>query len=77
MRPASRDEFINPCVIGDYAGIKDGDALLCVNFRADRVREILDRPARSRFYRLHRPPAATARPPAGMTDYSATRSPPS
>src|SRR6188472_1405725 len=35
------DEFIVPAVIGDYRGIKDGDGLLCFNFRADRVREIL------------------------------------
>ena len=35
------DEFIPPAVIGDYAGMKDGDAILCFNFRADRVREIL------------------------------------
>ena len=30
-----------PAVIGDYRGIKDGDGVLCFNFRADRVREIL------------------------------------
>jgi 2,3-bisphosphoglycerate-independent phosphoglycerate mutase len=35
------DEFIVPAVIGDYHGIKDGDGVLCFNFRADRVREIL------------------------------------
>ncbi len=35
------DEFIKPAVIGDYAGVRDGDAVLCANFRADRVREIL------------------------------------
>ncbi|MSP01177.1 MAG: 2,3-bisphosphoglycerate-independent phosphoglycerate mutase [Acetobacteraceae bacterium] len=35
------DEFIPPSVIGDYAGMKDGDAILCFNFRADRAREIL------------------------------------
>jgi 2,3-bisphosphoglycerate-independent phosphoglycerate mutase len=35
------DEFIPATVIGDYAGMKDGDAILCFNFRADRVREIL------------------------------------
>jgi 2,3-bisphosphoglycerate-independent phosphoglycerate mutase len=35
------DEFINPTVIGDYGGMKDGDGLLCANFRADRAREIL------------------------------------
>jgi 2,3-bisphosphoglycerate-independent phosphoglycerate mutase len=35
------DEFIPASVIGDYAGMRDGDAVLCFNFRADRVREIL------------------------------------
>ena len=35
------DEFIKPAVIGDYAGMKDGDALLCFNFRSDRMREIV------------------------------------
>jgi 2,3-bisphosphoglycerate-independent phosphoglycerate mutase len=35
------DEFVKAAVIGDYAGVKDGDAVLCFNFRADRVREIL------------------------------------
>jgi 2,3-bisphosphoglycerate-independent phosphoglycerate mutase len=35
------DEFMLPAVIGNYSGVSDGDALLCFNFRADRVREIL------------------------------------
>jgi 2,3-bisphosphoglycerate-independent phosphoglycerate mutase len=35
------DEFVPPSVVGDYGGMKDGDAVLCFNFRADRVREIL------------------------------------
>jgi 2,3-bisphosphoglycerate-independent phosphoglycerate mutase len=35
------DEFVRPAVIGSYAGMKDGDGVLCFNFRADRVREIL------------------------------------
>ncbi len=35
------DEFIQASVIGDYAGVKDGDGLWCLNFRADRAREIL------------------------------------
>jgi 2,3-bisphosphoglycerate-independent phosphoglycerate mutase len=35
------DEFIPPAVIGDYKGMRDGDGILCFNFRADRVREIL------------------------------------
>jgi 2,3-bisphosphoglycerate-independent phosphoglycerate mutase len=35
------DEFIVPAVIGDYRGAGDGDGVLCFNFRADRVRQIL------------------------------------
>jgi 2,3-bisphosphoglycerate-independent phosphoglycerate mutase len=35
------DEFIEPFVLGDYAGFAEGDGLFFVNFRADRAREIL------------------------------------
>ncbi|MFY0619926.1 2,3-bisphosphoglycerate-independent phosphoglycerate mutase [Shimia sp.] len=35
------DEFIPATVIGDYAGANDGDGFFCLNFRADRAREIL------------------------------------
>ena len=35
------DEFIEPAVLADYPGMMDGDGLICANFRADRVREIL------------------------------------
>ena len=35
------DEFIAPTVIGDYKGAQDGDGFFCLNFRADRAREIL------------------------------------
>lgn len=35
------DEFIAPTVIGDYAGVRGGDGFFCLNFRADRAREIL------------------------------------
>lgn len=35
------DEFIAPTVIGNYAGVRDGDGIFCLNFRADRAREIL------------------------------------
>jgi len=37
---AVTDEFLVPCVIGDYAGMSDGDGFLFANFRADRAREI-------------------------------------
>lgn len=35
------DEFIEPHIIGDYVGATNGDGLFCLNFRADRAREIL------------------------------------
>jgi 2,3-bisphosphoglycerate-independent phosphoglycerate mutase len=35
------DEFVTPTVIGDYAGVAEGDGLVCANFRSDRAREIL------------------------------------
>ena len=34
------DEFVSPTIIGPYAGIKDNDAVIFINFRADRAREI-------------------------------------
>lgn len=35
------DEFLLPTVLDGYQGMKDGDAILMVNFRSDRAREIL------------------------------------
>ena len=64
------DEFVLPCVIGDYSGVKDGDALLFANFRPDRAREIsaalLD-PAFEGFPRGRVPRFSAA---AGLTEYS-------
>ncbi len=34
------DEFVQATVIGDFAGIHDGDSIIFINFRADRAREI-------------------------------------
>jgi len=34
------DEFVQPTVIGGYPGVRDGDAVIFVNFRADRAREL-------------------------------------
>jgi len=36
------DEFVQPSILGPYAGMKDGDGILSFNFRADRIRELLD-----------------------------------
>lgn len=35
------DEFIPATIIGDYPGAADGDGFFCLNFRADRAREIM------------------------------------
>ncbi len=37
------DEFVEPCAIGEASAgrMRDGDGLLCFNFRADRMRQIL------------------------------------
>src|SRR4029453_11430756 len=64
------DEFVLPAVVGDYRGMRDGDGVLCFNFRADRVREILAAlldPAFSGFPRQRVVRIAAA---AGMTEYS-------
>jgi 2,3-bisphosphoglycerate-independent phosphoglycerate mutase len=34
------DEFVLPTVIGDAAGVRRGDAVIFINFRADRAREL-------------------------------------
>lgn len=36
-----KDEFIQPSVLGDYAGVNDGDYVLFFNFRADRMRQLV------------------------------------
>lgn len=66
---AITDEFIKPAVIGDYAGIKDGDAVICANFRADRVREILTALLDPTFtgFKARQPKLVGA---VGMTAYS-------
>ena len=63
------DEFIVPSVVDGYRGMRDGDGLLCFNFRADRVRELLAAlldPGFDGFPRSRRPAFAAA---AGMTRY--------
>ena len=35
------DEFIEPTIIGDYAGMRNGDGILMANFRSDRVRQLM------------------------------------
>jgi len=66
------DEFIVPAVIGDYRGIKDGDGVLCFNFRADRVREILGAMLDPDFSGFPRERAIKFVAAVGMAEYSDT-----
>ncbi|MEM9797779.1 MAG: 2,3-bisphosphoglycerate-independent phosphoglycerate mutase [Pseudomonadota bacterium] len=63
------DEFIQPTVLGDYDGMASGDGVFCLNFRADRAREILSALAEPGFDGFD-----TGDPPdlhmLGMVDYS-------
>jgi len=64
------DEFIEPAVMPGYDGLREGDGLFCVNFRADRAREILAAlgdPDFTGFDRGARPALAAM---LGMVDYS-------
>ncbi|MFL4469531.1 2,3-bisphosphoglycerate-independent phosphoglycerate mutase [Tateyamaria armeniaca] len=64
------DEFIPATVMDGYKGAKDGDGLFCLNFRADRAREImaaLGDPGFDAFDTSGRPEWAGL---MGMADYS-------
>jgi 2,3-bisphosphoglycerate-independent phosphoglycerate mutase len=64
------DEFISPRVLAGYDGMKDGDGLFFLNFRADRAREILRAIAEPGFdaFDVGDRPRLAAR--LGMVDYS-------
>jgi 2,3-bisphosphoglycerate-independent phosphoglycerate mutase len=57
-------------VIGDYQGMRDGDVLLCFNFRSDRVREIMSALIDDQFEGFDRPDRIAFAAVAGMTQYS-------
>ncbi|CAN7645463.1 2,3-bisphosphoglycerate-independent phosphoglycerate mutase [Bradyrhizobium sp. LjRoot220] len=65
------DEFVVPSVIGNYAGIRDGDGVLSFNFRADRVREILGAMLDPSFAGFPRKRSVRFAAAVGMTQYSA------
>lgn len=64
------DEFLTPAVLSHYNGIRDGDGVFFLNFRADRAQEILSAigdPAFNAFDTGPRPKLAAM---LGMVDYS-------
>jgi 2,3-bisphosphoglycerate-independent phosphoglycerate mutase len=64
------DEFVVPAIVGAYAGMRDGDGVLCFNFRADRVREILTALLDPAFAGFPRRRAVRFAAALGMTEYS-------
>ena len=64
------DEFVIPCVLGNYQGAEDGDAILMANFRADRAREILYALADQKFEGFARQKVVRFSIHVGMAEYS-------
>ncbi|MFZ4762691.1 MAG: 2,3-bisphosphoglycerate-independent phosphoglycerate mutase [Alphaproteobacteria bacterium] len=64
------DEFIPPAVMAGYQGMKDGDAVLCINFRSDRVREIMQALLDPQFQGFERGAMPTLVAAVSMTEYS-------
>src|SRR3984957_12668941 len=64
------DEFVLPTIIRGYPGMKDGDGLMCANFRADRVRQILSALLDPKFSGFQRPRIVKFSAALGLTQYS-------
>jgi 2,3-bisphosphoglycerate-independent phosphoglycerate mutase len=65
------DEFVLPTVLPDYPGMRDGDAVVMANFRADRAREILLALLDLDFKGFARARAVRFAAALGMCEYSA------
>ena len=64
------DEFVTASVVGDYAGMKDGDGLVMTSFRADRAREILAAFVDPDFDGFARPKTFDFAARLGLVEYS-------
>ncbi len=64
------DEFVKPTVIGGFAGMKDGDGLVMINFRADRARQMLTALLDPAFDGFARKRVAEFASALGLTEYS-------
>ena len=65
------DEFVAPTVIGPYAGVRDGDVLIHLNFRADRARQLTHALADREFRAFDRGDAPTDLMVVTLTEYQA------
>lgn len=64
------DEFIPASIFGDFDGIKDGDGLMCMNYRADRAREIMAAVGDPAFKSFETGPRPNLSVLAGFAQYS-------
>lgn len=64
------DEFIAPTVLPGCDGVRDGDGFFCLNFRADRAREILRAIAEPGFDEFDTGPRPHLSALLGMVEYS-------
>ncbi len=64
------DEFVKPTAINDFAGMKDGDGLAMINFRADRARQMLTALLDPAFDGFARKRVVKFAATLGMTEYS-------
>lgn len=68
------DEFIIPTVLEGYTGMKDGDGILSFNFRADRIRQLMDALLEPDFDGFARGKVVQFAAAVAMTHYSDTLS---
>ena len=64
------DEFTQPSVREGYVGFRQGDAIVCANFRSDRVREILSALLEPQFDDFDRESMPQVSATLAMTPYS-------
>ena len=62
------DEFLEPVALGRYAGFQENDGVIFINFRSDRMRELVDVIGNSNFTEFERNPAKLNL--ATMTQYN-------
>ncbi len=65
------DEFVEATVIDGFGGVQDGDGVFCLNFRADRAREILRAIGEPEFSEFETGPRPSLAALLGMVEYSA------
>ncbi len=68
------DEFIGATVLPGYEGVRDGDGVFCLNFRADRAREILAAIGAPDFDGFDTGPRPKLAALMGMVEYSDSHS---